>query len=58
MAEVTTSSCCAFEAQEACCEPEAKDECRGAGDGSCGCGASAHRGEPDGSAVRERVRER
>ena len=39
MAEVTTSDCCAPEAQESCCEPEAKGECCGATDGSCGCGA-------------------
>jgi SAM-dependent methyltransferase len=53
MAEVTTSECCAPEAQESCCEPEAKSECCGATDGSCGCG-QGQAPEDVKSAVRER----
>ncbi|HEX8103765.1 MAG TPA: arsenite methyltransferase [Solirubrobacteraceae bacterium] len=51
MAELTTSSCCAPEAQATCCEPSDKAACCGtaAAGGACGCAA----GERD---VRETVR--
>jgi arsenite methyltransferase len=53
MAELTTASCCAPEAQETCCEPSDKGSCCGTGaaGGACGCSA----GEPVAD-IRETVR--
>jgi SAM-dependent methyltransferase len=58
MAELTTSQCCAPDAQATCCEPEDKAACcdTAAGGGTCGC--SAGRAEPPVTDVRETVRER
>jgi ubiquinone/menaquinone biosynthesis C-methylase UbiE len=54
MAEVTTTSCCAPEAQATCCEPEDKAGCCGDGHGD-GCGCAAGEASTD---TREVVRER
>jgi len=55
MAELTTSSCCAPEAQETCCEPSDKASCCGSAAAGEGCGCSS--GEPAGD-IRQTVRER
>ena len=52
----TSVGCCSPAAQETCCEPEAKSECRGEGHGDgCGCAAGQ---KPDREDVQEAVRAR
>jgi arsenite methyltransferase len=60
MAELTTQDmsvdpCCTAEQQAACCEPGAKGDCCGRGEG-CGCAAATTTTQP--SDPREQVRER
>ena len=60
MAEVTTSNCCAPEAQQTCCEPSEKAACceTSAAGGSCGCAAGETTTDLDADVLRETIRER
>jgi len=62
MADMSTTdtpadACCAPEQQAKCCEPSAKADCRGHGDG-CGCGCEAGATQGQTTDVREQVKER